>query len=75
MLRLGPVEHGWRLTYLAPRGLFKMGVGKGWAHFFFFFFLANVARGHSTPPDQIPQAAGARAAPRSSHGNTDVFSR
>lgn len=67
------MEHGWGLTYLAPRDLFKMGVGKDWAHFFFFFFLANVAHGHA--PDQIPQAAGARAAPRSSHVNTDVFSR
>lgn len=32
------MEHGWGLTYLAPRDLFKMGVGKDWAHFFFFFF-------------------------------------
>lgn len=39
MLRLGPVEHGWGLTYLAPRDLFKMGVGKDWALFFFFWLM------------------------------------
>lgn len=37
------MEHGWGLTYLAPRDSFEMGVGKDWAH---FIFLANVAHGH-----------------------------
>lgn len=42
-------------------------------HIFFFFFWLMLLM--DTIPDQIPQAVGARAAPKSSHVNTDVFSR